>query len=199
MNPVTWLAELRQICADSNWDALSELRKHTNQSFTSALDSIGLVHFYEELAATGLDEGKWPEVRIDNLLEFQSGVAELFQTAQVKLASMPQVKGVYFEYFYDGGDSCTGDLFMCSEYSDEDDSWGAEFGQDSFVEGPDVSAYFDFDPDFEWDDFSRILAKEYVNGRLLAVVIQEWQKSGIAGRPLGFANHDHEMVRAPAN
>lgn len=199
MNPDTWLAQLQQICSDSDWDAFSNLRKTTNQSFSSSFDSEGLIAFYEKLAASGLDESKFSEVQVSNISDFQSEVAAAFQAALTRLPNMPQVKGIYFEYFYDGGDSGTGNLFLCNEYSDEDDFWGAEFDQDGMIDGPDVSPFFGFDPDFEWDPYQRYVAEEYVNGRLLAAVLEEWKKSGIAGLPFGFANHDHEMVRAPAN
>jgi hypothetical protein len=159
-----------------------------------------LIKFYEELAASGLDQGKLSEVRIENIADFQSGLATALQTTLSKLSAMPQVKGIYFEYYYDGDESCTGNIFLCEEYSDEDDFWAAEFGADGLVEGPNVSPYYDFDPDFDWDPYLRYIAEEYVNGRLLAAALEEWKKCGIAGLPFGFANHDHDsMVRAPAN
>lgn len=199
MNPDTWLARFREICSTSDWEALAGLRKSTNQRYVSGLDHAGLVSFYEEVLASGLDESKASQVRIEDIGPFRSGVAHAFQAAASRLATMPQVKAVYFEYFFDGGDSCTGNLFLCEQYSDADDYWGAEFGRDGMVKGPDVSPYFAFDRELEWELFPRYVAEEYVNGRLLAAVLDEWTKSGISGLPLGFANHDHEIVRAPVD
>ena len=200
MNPDQWLVELKQICTDSDWDALSHLRTKTNQRFASALDCEGLSRFYEELVDLALDEAKLSEVRIDSIESFRTSVASALETARSKLPDMPKVKGVYFEYFYDGGDSCLGRVYLCEAYSDEDDGWGAEYySLDAMVDGPVVSEFLGFDRDFEWDDYMRCVAEEYVNGRFLAAVLEEWTASGITGLPFGFANHDHEMVRAPAN
>ena len=190
MKPDEWLAELEQICSNADWDAFSRLRTKTNQRFASALSYEGLSSF----------DAKRSTVRVDAIENFQSGVASAFRKARSKLAGMPQIKGIYFEYFYDGGDSCLGRVYLCESYSDDDDGWGAEYySLDAMIDGPEVSEFLDFDRDFEWDDYLRYIAEEYVNGRFLAAVLEEWQKSGITNLPLGFANHDHEMVRAPAN
>lgn len=200
MDTDEWLVELKHICSDSDWDAFSRLRTKTNQLFASTLDYEGLRNFYEKLVDSGLDQAKLSEVRIDKIEAFRSGVASAFRTAQSRISDMPQVKGVYFEYFYDGGDSCIGRVYLCEAYSENDDGWGAEYySLDAMIDGPDVSEYFGFDRDFEWDDDMRYIAEEYVNGCLLAAVLEEWKGSGITALPLGFANHDHEMVRAPAN
>ena len=200
MNPDEWLVKTKQICSVSDWDAFARLRTNTNQPFASTLDFEGLINFYEKLVDSALDQATLSEVQIDNIETFQSGVASALRTARSKLSDMPQVKGVYFEYFYDGGDSCIGRVYLCDSYSDDDDGWGAEYYTlDAMIDGPDVSEFFSFDQDFEWEDYTRYVAEEYVNGRLLATVLEEWKESGITALPFGFANHDHEMVRVPAN
>jgi len=200
VKPEQWLAKLEQICSNSDWVEFSRLRKTTNQRFASTLDYDGLSSFYEELIELGLDDEKRSVVRINNIEGFQSSVAAAFGKACSRLSEIPNVKGVYFEYFYDAGDSCLGRVYLCEAYSDDDDGWGAEYySLDAMVDGPDVSEFLNFDQDFEWDDYPRYVAEEYVNGRFLAAVLEEWQKSGIKGLPFGFAEHDHKIVRAPAN
>lgn len=200
MSPDEWLAELQQICVDSDWNAFSRLRTITNQQFASTLDYAGLSSFYDQLLRMSVSEAKFSEVQIDSIEAFQTDVAQAFRIAKSKLQNVPQVKGIYFEYFYDGGDDCLGRVYLCESYSDEDDGWGAEYNSlEAMIDGPVVSQYFNFDHDFEWDDIDRYVAEEYVNGRFLAAVLEEWKASGITGLPFGFANHDHEMVRACAN
>ena len=117
------------------------------------------------------------------------------------------MKGICFEYQYEFGEKSIGRVCLCDEYSDETDSWGKErYDLRSVIEGPDVSEFFGFDPHYHWDAFNRHIAEEYVYGRLLAAVLEEWKASGIVGLPFGFASqdhflvdHDHYMVRAPAN
>ena len=199
MDSKEWLRRLDQICEQSDWDAMSKLRRDTNQAFADKMDGDGLKEFYENIIRTGLDDTRYEVVRIDSIDRFQKGVAEALNAATNKLSALSGIKGIYFEYFFDGGDSCTGNVFLCTEYSEGDDYWAAEFEQDGFIEGPSVFDYLNFDPEFEWEDLPRYIGQEYANGMLLAACIEEWARSGIQGLPFGFAQHDEEIVRMPAN
>jgi hypothetical protein len=193
-----WLQRLGQFCEQSDWDAMFKFRRDTNQAFAGEMDCAGLKEFYEEVIRTGLDDNKYEVVKIDSVDRFQKGVAETLNAAKSKISTLSGIKGVYFEYFFDGGDSCTGNVFLCTEYSEDDDYWGAEFEQDGFIEGPSVFDYLNFDPEFKWDDLPRYIGEEYANGILLAACMEEWARSGIQGLPFGFAQHDHQIVRMPA-
>jgi hypothetical protein len=194
-----WLDEFRRACEESDWDALEKLRHGTNQSFAERTDYRGIKRFYDEALRLGLDDDKLDAVRIVDTESFQSGLSRAFSVAKSKLDQLSGIKGVYFEYFYDGGDSCTGNVYLCNAFSDEDDGWGAEFDQGGFIEGPSIIEYFNFDLDFEWDELPRVLAEEYVNGTLFSATLEEWTRCEIRGLPFGFANHEHEIVRVPAS
>ncbi len=199
MDAEAWLIKLAKFIEQSDWEALSELRRSTNQAFASNMDHDGLQVFYDKVIRTGLDDSKHDDVKILSTEKYQSELAEVFRLAKGKIPVLNSVKGVYFEYFFDGGDSCTGNLFLCTEYSDNNDSWGSEFEKGGFIAGPSVFEFLNFDPEFEWENLPRSVGEEYVNGVLLALCLEEWAKSEIQGLPFGFANHDQEMVRAPAN
>lgn len=195
MTSTAWLQQMREICAKSDWQALAELRHKTNQAFADSCDFSGLRAFYCSVIEDGLDAAKADVARIDDISGFQTDVARCLAIAKESIQVLDGIKGLYFEYFYDGGDSCAGNLFLCTEYTEDDDSWGAEFEEDGFIEGPGVSEYLNFDPELEWDDFSSHVALEYVNGILMAAALEAWHGCGIHGIPFGFANHDHEMIR----
>ncbi len=197
MDPQAWVDRIRSICANGDWESLSQLRLETNQSFAEQADDAGLREFYQQVAELALDAKEREAIGPTDVEQFCADLRNSFCAAKNKVDN-DEIKGIYLEYFYDGGDSCTANLFLCTEYSESDDSWGAEFEQDGFIEGPQVPTFFNFDPDFEWPDFSRYVAEEHANGVLLAAGIREWKTSGICGLPFGFANHDHEMIRVPA-
>ena len=75
------------------------------------------------------------------------------------------IKGIYLEYYFDGEpDVSTLNIFMCEKYSNEDDSWGAEYNEEGIIEGPPLPKFFFFDPKLEWEDFEEIVGSEYANG-----------------------------------
>ena len=85
MSPDEWLAELQQICVDSDWNAFSRLRTITNQQFASTLDYAGLSSFYDQLLRMSVSEAKFSEVQIDSIEAFQTDVAQAFRIAKSKL------------------------------------------------------------------------------------------------------------------
>lgn len=176
-----------------------ELRRSTNQLFAADTNHAALKDFCEGILKAGLDESRYEIARIPDMATFQSALAALFESARERLSSLEGIKGVYVEYFYDGGDSCTANIYLCTEYSDDDDFWGAEYTEQGYFVGPSVTDFLDFDPEFEWDDLSRYVAEEYANSMLLAACLEEWEKSEIRNLPFGFAQHDASIVRAPAN
>lgn len=196
MTPAQWLQELGNAVNAQDWDAVSELRKQTNQSLANSGDTNELRSFYVA-ALQSLDPEKAHPLLSADDQDFRSALRMGLSKVKDKALADSSIKGVYFEYYCDGtGDeSNAGNFFLCKVYSDSDDSWGAEFGEDGFIEGAQLPQYFFFDQDFEWDDIPRSVAEEAANGRLLAACLDEWKLAGIGGMPFGFSNHDHEMIR----
>jgi len=179
----------------SNWEEIAKLQWDTNQQFCDARDVAGLRDFYAQLIAISLDDMKQYALNETKIDVFQAEIALCLSRVKAVLPTLPDAKGVYFEYFFDGGDASTGNFFICDEYSDEDDYWGAEFSKQGFIEGPKILKYFQFDADPEWDSLSRLVGSSYADGMLLSACIAEWINSDIKSVPLGFANHDSSMVR----
>lgn len=197
LEPEQCVAELRHICLESAWERLPEIRRRVGQKFVTELDADGMTCFWAEVLRLGLSKDLAEAVRITDTRAFQAGLASAFETAARKLAGASDIKGIYFEYFVDGGDSCTGDVFLCTAYSSEDDDWASQFDKEGWIEGPSVSEFFRYDLDGDWDDFSRVIADEYANGRVMAIVLQEWMKSKIRELPFGLAGHDDHILRVP--
>ncbi len=199
MNPTDWTTEMRRVVDAHDWDALSQLRKRVNGNFTSAHDPKGLRSFYAAAIASSLPPDKAATLIDPSTEDFQSTLRASLIVVADKVKAQPSIKGVYFEYYYDGtrDEANAGNFFLCDSYSPSEDEWGSDFGEDGFVEGAQLPEFFpEFDPDE--DDFSRMVAEEAANAFLLAAVLEEWIASGLVTIPFGFANHDHEMVRTMA-
>jgi hypothetical protein len=200
MNAIDWLTELRRLNGAGDWEAVAALRKRTNEDLARGLESDALRSFYDTAALHGLTSARGELLRSARSPSFKASLRPVIDGIKQKLASRPELKGVYFEYYYDGhrDGSNTGNFFLCNSYSLTEDVWGSDFDQEGYVAGAELPDYFFFDAEWEWDDESRLIALEVVNGWLLADLIEEWKRSGIERIPLGFANHDHEMVRVAA-
>jgi len=196
MTPMQWLQELGDGVRDQDWDAVSALRKQTNQGFANVGESGELCLFYTAALQSLEPEKSHPLLSADDA-EFRAAIRRALSQVKERIVADSSIKGVYFEYYCDGtaDESNAGNFFLCTTYSDSDDGWGSEFRGDGFIEGAQLPQYFFFDQDFDWDDVSRAVAEEAANGRLIAAVIEEWKHARIDGVPLGVSNHDHEMVR----
>lgn len=199
MTPAQWLQDLGDAVRAGDWDAVSSLRKQTNQRFAGAGDASGLRAFYLEALQSLDPETSGPLLSADDA-GFQAAIRPAIASVKERVSADPRIQGVYFEYYCDGteDESNAGNFFLCETYSETDDGWAADFGEDGFIKGALLPQYFFFDGEFEWDDVPRAIAEEAANGRLLAALLEEWKLAGIPGTPLGFANHDHEMVRLGA-
>lgn len=201
MDAIDWLANVRRLNAAGDWEGVAALRKRTNEDLARGLDCEALRGFYDTALLHGLTSAKGELIReARSQSSFQASIRPAVDGIKQKLASRPELKGVYFEYYYDGhkDGSNTGNFFLCNSYSPTEDVWGSDFDQEGYIAGAELPDYFFFDAEWEWDDESRLVAMEVVNGWLLADLVEVWKGSDIEGVPLGFANHDHEMVRVAA-
>ena len=105
-----------------------------------------------------------------------------------------ETKAIYFEYFYDGGDASTGDLFLCSEYSRENDEWASHFKKSNVINGPNVQSLLGFDPEIELDQPESVIAFAYAHARLLSALVRVRAALRFDALPVGFAQHDGSIV-----
>ncbi len=186
--------ETLKTCAENHeWDSISDLTHRLKGEFAIAMDDSGLEAFYTKTIESALDEQWLKRVTIDDITPFENELEKALALAATKTTD--ETKAVYLEYFFDGGDACNANIFLCVKYSEDDDGWGAEWNESGLIDGPSVNEYMDFDPDFEMQPFEEAVANAYADAILLAAAIRAWKAANISGLPFAFANHESSMIR----
>lgn len=127
---------------------------------------------------------------VKNIERFEQEFARCLREGLEKARRDDRIKALYFEYFYDGGDASTGNLFLCESFDPDDDGWAADFGRAGVVLGPSILPWMHFDPDFDLPAPLRTVAEMYVDANLLAACLREIDALGGIEYPFGFARHD---------
>jgi hypothetical protein len=180
---------LARISDEKEWDKISDLIFDGVQMLVDQRDWQQLESFNDALLKGVLTKKNIKKVvsHTNKLDVFREQITELLTLATAEAEKKPEVKGLYFEFVYDGGDSCSGDFFLCHGYSDNDNEWASEF--EDVIEGMDISEYFSYDPDFEFPPSEDAVASYYASICLLRALAEVYFSSPCK-YPLGFANHD---------
>ena len=203
MKSIDFINKVKEYSQKQNWLELSDLAYEINQSFVDSGNIKELVGFYDkvlESSFTGksllLRENKWIK-KISNRKygNFSSAVLEMLKKAKLKLNDNGSYKAIYLEYFFDGGDASTANLYLCSDFDEKDDDWASSFAKEGFIEGIAVNSFLDFDPNFKLNEVEEFIANQYADARLLAATIDAWNESKLSNYPFGFAKHDHRIIR----
>jgi hypothetical protein len=195
ITPAQWVSRIQAAAKSKDWDVFNDLEREINQSFAAKKDWFGLEAFYTEALMSTVAPKIAQLVKAKDFTPFQTAVEDVFKIASKRVAQNPGIKAVYFEYFYDGGDSCTGNAFLCTEFDENDDFWAAEFeGDDAFIDGPSVFEYFNFDSDIDFESATDHLVRSYINSFLLAAWGRAFEKQVALRLPGGFAQHDHPVI-----
>lgn len=175
MTPMTaqqWLTQMQTHQNTRNWDAQRGLNMQVKQGFASRLDSQGLDAFYRE-ALRLLDTDLARAALASDAKAFEKTIGDVLGTVRKRVQEEEDIKGVYFEYYFDGrqdDDSNSGDFFLCTDYSDDDDGWGAEFKAAGLVNGSALPDFFFVDEEHQGDLETSVL-DEAADGRLLAAML----------------------------
>ena len=195
MQPEQWLAAISVAIEKQDWDRSQTLKVEVNQPLALNGEPGELLRFYD----TALKEAATPEVyervHVKELASFETRIRELISEGIEIARSSGGIKAFYLEYFYDGGDASDANLFLCNQYSSDNDEWGAEFDGENVIEGPSVLEYFNYDPEFEFEPPLDSICLEYVDGILLASCVKLWRSFDKQDYPFAFARHDEPIIR----
>jgi len=185
-----WLRKVEELANQKDWHALDELNHQIMQNFLDAKNIEPMMSFYEESLKSLVNEEEYQKIKPTDMSRFNQELADAFEQAHKKSKSDKNIKSIYCEYFYDGGDSCELNLFLCEKLADEDESWASEFGEDGFIEGPSVNDFLNYDPDFSFEPTLEVVAKQYVQAHFIRSCLNIIEEKNINDWPVGFAEHD---------
>jgi hypothetical protein len=195
MQPEEWLAAIAAAIETQDWDRLRTLKLEANQPLVLEGESGDLVEFYDAALKEAATPEVYERVRVKDLASFEARIREVILQGLEKANSRGDVQALYLEYFYDGGDASDANLFLCVQYSPDNDEWGAEFDGENVIEGPSVLEYLNYDPDFKLEPPLDTICLEYVDGILLASCAKLWLSLEKQDYPFAFARHDEPMIR----
>lgn len=131
---------------------------------------------------------------LEGLPEYERRLAAAYGEAMARAAGRTDIKGLYCEYFFDGGEGCAADLFLCRAFSRDDDDWAANFAHDDVIGGAEVDALLGFDPDLALAPLPAFMADAYAHVLLLRGFVRAVDSHPQSALPVGFAQHDHQIV-----
>ena len=195
MQPEQWLAAISAATEKQDWDRLRTLKLEANQPLALEGEPGDLVEFYDAALKAAATPDIYERVSVKDLASFETRIREIILKGLEKAKRSGDVKALYLEYFYDGGDASDITLFLCNQYTSDDDEWGAEFDGENVIEGPSVLEFLNYDPNFEFEPPLDTISLEYVDGILLASCVKIWHSFDEQNYPFAFARHDEPMVR----
>ncbi|MFC3194081.1 hypothetical protein ACFODZ_07495 [Marinicella sediminis] len=194
MSAQQWVAKVNQLIDSQDWTGLESMNQQVCQRLVDRKDMNSLVDFYEQAFELVAGAVKVDHLSTDDLKVLGSDLQFVLTNALSQSAVDPDIKAIYLEYHYDGGDSTELNLFLSEKHPDEDtECWGSYFGDNGFIEGPNVHHLFHFDPDGELSDLEVTIATECVRAHLITVLMSviDGLKPDV---PVGFAAHDGFVV-----
>ena len=195
MTPKEFICKLSDLVESEDWDGVGGLHHSVTQWHVDSNAITQLESFYGDALELVFDPGWMGKIAILQTTDFEDAITNLFLESKSRMSKSDSIKAVYLEYFYDGGDASTADVFLCNRYSDDDDDWAAHFAKDNVLDGPGISVFFDYDPDFELAVLQDQIAGFYVDCKLLCATVRAWQLANLADVVLGFARHDARIIR----
>lgn len=197
LTPQQWLNHVLDAVYTRNLDQLPGLEIAIKQPLADRHDWDRLELFFTDVLGLGVRPEIMRRVRIDTLNRFESGIRSAFETAAIHADNDESIEAFYFEYFFDGTDSCTGDVFLCTQYrsaaEDQYGGWAAEFK--GIITGPLVREYMDYDIGDSSNKAAKILIDAYIDARFLAALGRVLDGLDCVVLPTGFARHDHPLIR----
>ena len=179
-----------------DWDKATDAAQALYQDHARRRDWDGL-----EATLRGCLEAACGHEQLDDiddcfaaLPQFEHELSGAIGRAVVHAAGRADLKALYCEYFYDGGDSCSANLFLCSAYTPGDDDWASQFAHADMIEGPNVQHLLDYDPDCDFEPTADCIANAYARGMLLGAFGRAVARHPQLALPVGFSEHDFPIV-----
>ena len=199
MNIETYITQLQAYLENSEWCDAAEIRRQVCQQFADRHDWAGLQQFFRDTFLQASQNNQQRMTEIDQGLEQLPVCREVLRTglhqSLEKAQGRPEIKAIYFEYYFDGGEASEGAFFLCTEYSPMQDSdWGAHFTAEDVLNGPHVQHLLSIDEDFVWPQLERTLGESLGYVSLLAQLGEIIDEMGGCSLPVGYAEHDDSLV-----
>ena len=128
------------------------------------------------------------------LPQFERALGETVGRAIAHAAGRADLKALYCEYFFDGGDTSSADVFLCHAYTRGDDDWASHFADADVLAGPNVQHLLDYDPDGDFEPTEDCIANAYARGMLLGAFGRAVAAHAPLALPVGFSEHDFPIV-----
>lgn len=198
MTPQDYIARLRILMETRDWNGAEALCYEVCQVFATTRNWSGIKKFFSEVLITGASGAVVSEVhsRVNNLQELVDGMQAALLQAIEKADADPLIRALYFEFDLSSGEEACGNFFLCQRYSrDPQDDWQSSFRvsgvkSEGIVDGPNVHANIDFDPDIEYGELDSSIASAYGFAVLLAILGEAVERTEYRRLPIGFALHD---------
>jgi hypothetical protein len=128
------------------------------------------------------------------LPQFEHDLTAAVARAVAHAAGRDELKALYCEYFHDGGDGSSANLFLCGAYTPGDDDWASQFAGADMIAGPNVQHLLDYDPDCDFEPTADCIANAYARGMLLGAFGRAVAAQPRLALPVGFSEHDFPVV-----
>lgn len=172
-----------------DWDKTDQIVTRITRQYLQQQDSQGLVLFWQNFLKQQSSHLEYEYVLglVKNTDDFRQDVRQLLQQGIKKHQQNSAIKAFYYEYFYDGSDESTGNLFLCLDFNKDDGEWASNF--EDLVNGGLIRQYF-ADYDKFSSDISESIAKNYTHAVLQDIFMQEVRNNPLP-IPVGFADHEN--------
>lgn len=189
-----WAEQIWTAIRSDDFEALSDAHNSMVEELSKAKRFDDIITIATMVLKNGVDALAYERIKLDNIVTFESDFTKLWGKGIRAALDNPEVKAIYFEYFYDGGDASDGNLFLCESFDVDDDGWASDFGRDGVILGMSILPCMDYDPDFDLDDEVRTIGDYYVDTLLYATCLKVICHSGETAYPFGFAMHDNPVM-----
>lgn len=173
-----------------DWEKTNQIVSQITKQYLDKQDSQGLVLFWQDFLKQNTSHSEWDYVSnlVKNTDDFQKDIRHLLKAGIQKHQNNQNIKAFYYEYFYDGGDASTGNLFLCLDFNQSNGDWASNF--EDLVQGNLISQYFNYFYHHFSSEIAYDIARNYTHAVLLDVFIREVKNTPLP-IPIGFADHDN--------
>ena len=196
MNSQLETADLQRLAQAHRWIDASTTFHALCQAYVDRHDVDGLVKVMRSQleSVCPVDAVAAVDSCFAAVTEFEAELRVAFKAAVNRAAGRSDVAAIYCEYFYDGGDCSSIDVFLCQSFTRSNDHWASEFLQSDRVNGPNIQALLNYDRELQLDPCADFIASSYAYTLLLRVFAHAVNSCKENALPVGFAEHDGLII-----